>query len=360
MAFSNMNMNHEKQKSYSILKEEHRIFLRSRNVRLICLLFLIVLAFAGSLVIGEYSLSFTKFFVALRNADFLQLDFQVLFYLRLPRTLVSLLSGFALGVSGYLIQLIYDNPLGDPYIMGLSSASNLGATVAVTQGFAIASNIMTGTILLSLLFCLLCIALVVGIYIFAGSKRNTMILIGVALMLLFQSISMAFQYFSSPEAIKAITYWSTGNMTKSDWKSFFVLLIAILLCLIILRIYRNGLRFILLGDETALSMGVNPKRIRVFVLLCVAVMVSVVVSFIGVIGFIGLMSPHLYRLLMTHDDGSKAIQSGLVGALLLLMSDIVSRVVLSPVIIPVGIITSIIGIPAFVYLLMRRKNDYGN
>lgn len=278
----------------------------------------------------------------------------IIWQLRLPRILMGVMAGMALGSSGAVMQVILRNPLADPYMLGIASAASFGASLAIIFeiGFWDGPYLIIGN---AFLFSLLASGLILGL---SGKKDGTpeaMILTGLALLFFFQAMTTIVQYFGNADAVKAAVFWTVGNLGKADWEKISILFPLVTVGLLFLFLRSNDLNIMNAGDATAKSLGVNVDFTRGFNLVVCSFLVAGVVSFTGTIGFVGLVAPHLVRMIIGCDNRFLVPASGLVGSALLILADTVARTVLSPVILPVGAVTAFLGVPLFICLIIKDK-----
>ncbi len=281
-------------------------------------------------------------------------DREILFSIRLPRVFVALLMGMALGASGAVLQGILRNPLADPYILGISSGASLTAALGLISGItalgsftvpvmAFAGAVMSGAI--------------VGIM---GWKRGgiwpeRLLLAGVGLSFLFSALLMLLMSVSTDEGLRRATLWIFGDLSLSEWSRIPYGLLLVAAGIVLSTTRAKALNALILGDELAHSLGFTPQRERFILFLAVGLMTAASVSLGGMIGFIGLLIPHIMRFFLGADSRLLIIASALGGGALLCIADLISRSLLPPMELPAGVITAIIGAPYFLYLL-RRKN----
>jgi len=282
---------------------------------------------------------------------------EILFSIRAPRVVVAALMGMALGASGAVLQGMLRNPLADPYILGISSGASLSAALGILGGLtflgeftipvlAFIGAIMTGSI--------------VGMM---GWKRGglwpeRLLLAGVGLSFLFSALLMLIMSVSSDEGIRKAILWIFGDLSMSDWSRIPYGLAFVLAGIILSGTKAKALNTLILGDEFAHSLGFTPHRERFILFVAVGLLTAASVSLGGMIGFIGLLVPHIIRFFMGSDGRVLIPASALVGGALLCVADLISRSVIPPMELPAGIITALIGSPYFLYLL-RRKNVLG-
>jgi len=282
----------------------------------------------------------------------------IIWKLRLPRIFMGLLAGLALGSAGAVMQVVLRNPLADPYMLGISSAAGFGASLAIVLGVGVLSGpyLIIGN---AFLFSLLSSGLILLLSGRRGATPESMILTGLALLFFFQAMTTIIQYFGDSEAVKAAVFWTVGDLGKADWSKLAITAPLVVVGEILL-IWKSGdLNIMNTGDASAKSLGINVQRTRVFTMIVCTIMVAGIVSFTGTIGFIGLVAPHLVRMIIGADNRILVPASGLVGAVLLVLSDTIARTILSPVILPVGAVTAFLGVPLFIYLIMKKKGGLG-
>jgi iron complex transport system permease protein len=290
---------------------------------------------------------------------------QVLFHIRMPRVLAAILSGVALAISGSVIQTVIRNPLGSPYTLGLSAASMFGAAlVIVLSGYM--GHLPLGQILRSspylitlsaFIFGLLCAFFISALARWRGASPETLIIAGIILSSLFNSGTSLLQYFSNDTELAAIVSWMFGDLGKADGNNVRLLLIVVIPSMIYFLFNSFSLSALNAGDEVAQSLGVRVNRLRIVHILVASLCTAVTVAFFGIIAFVGLIIPHVTRRLLGSNEPTVIIGSAILGATFLLLSDIIARTIVAPIVIPVGIITSFVGAPFFLYLLLFNINS---
>jgi iron complex transport system permease protein len=279
--------------------------------------------------------------------------------LRMPRAGLALLGGAALAIAGVLFQGLLRNPLVSPFTLGIAPAAAFGAALALLfvqgQGASSGGALVVG----ALVSGLLCAAVVLGL---AGVKRmqpTTLILLGIALTQLFTALTAGLQYIANEETLAAIVRWTWGTVNGAVW--YQVTTLAVLLVVVVPYVqWRsaavNAIAFA--GDDAARSLGVPVGRVRVELIVVAVLVTAVTISFTGIIGFVGLVGPHIARLVIGADHRFLLPFSALVGGLLLVV-DAVGRVVLAPAVVPAGIVDALVGAPVFLYLILARKRSFG-
>ena len=343
----------------------------SRRKLLLILLMLIVFAglFVTGLSFGGASYSIGESWGALTsgitNKDPANVRQSIIWTLRVPRVLMGAVCGCGLGVAGLIMQTILRNPLASPYTLGISAAASFGASLSIVSRTSIllmfipaAINYDVMIISNSFFFTTLCTFLIYFLSRLRKVTAETILLFGVAMMYVFEAATSFMQFLGNPEELAELVYWMFGSMSKASWSKFYITLIAIVICLLIA--YRNAWNFnsLMMGDESAQSSGVHVERLRIIGLLISSFITSVVVSLLGPIGFIGLVAPHIGRMLVGSDHRFLIPVTCLAGSILLIFADTLSNILLAPVILPVGITTSFVGVPLLIYLIMKRRKEH--
>lgn len=284
----------------------------------------------------------------------------ILTQIRLPRTLLGLAVGAVLAVSGVAMQGLFRNPLADPGLVGVSSGAGLGAAVAIVGGAAL------GGLPEALAPYLLSISAFAGGFLITAlvyrlGRRDgqtsvvTMLLAGIALnALAFATIGL-FTYLADDATLRTLTFWNLGSLNGASYARLWPLLVVVLAVIAWLPRRASALNALLLGESEARHLGFDVERLKGELVFCTALGVGAAVAASGLIGFIGLVVPHLVRLLVGPDHRVLLPASALAGASLILFSDLAARLVLSPAELPIGIVTALVGAPFFLYLLLRGR-----
>ncbi|MBP2134383.1 iron complex transport system permease protein [Methanomicrobium sp. W14] len=282
----------------------------------------------------------------------------VVWDIRLHRVLFAVAAGFGLAIAGTVMQGILRNPLASPFTLGIASAASCGASVAIILfgGIAVLSGNLA-VILLAFIFAMLASF---GIYAMSkkkGLSSSSMILAGIALMYLFSAITSLLQYFGSTDQAAAVVYWMFGSLDSTTWAKLGIvcLILAVITPYLVYKAW--DLNALAEGDEIAKSIGVPVERSMTTFMFISSVITAVIIAFTGTIGFIGLVAPHMTRMVTGSDHRILIPASGLVGAAVLLAADDFSRIIIYPSVIPVGIMTAFLGVPFFLYLFLKR-GDY--
>ncbi len=266
--------------------------------------------------------------------------------LRLPRVLCAIFAGSALALGGLVFQSVFRNPMADSYILGVSS----GASCLI--GFSTLLHLELGNVPSALLGSVGTTALL-----FSTNRKNhqKLLLSGIALNFLLSALTTLTIYLGKQQ-MDSVIYWTMGSLSASSWTRVYILAVAGLLSFVLLMSQATAMDLLLLDDSTAVSSGLNLRKIRLILLFWASVLTALVVAFCGIIGFVGLMAPHFARLLVGPKHKNLIPVSTLLGANLLLLADILSRFIIAPSELPIGIITSVLGAPFFLALLWRKPN----
>ncbi len=274
---------------------------------------------------------------------------------RLHRVLFAVVAGFGLAIAGSVMQGVLRNPLASPFTLGIASAASCGASVAIILG----TGLISGSLLIignAFLFAMLASAAIYGMARLRGMGSETLILAGIALMYLFSAVTSLLQYLGTADKVQEVVFWMFGSLDKSTWPKLGIVTVVVVAVVPFLLWHAWDLNALAEGDEVAASLGVPVERSMVGFMLAASLITAVIICFTGTIGFIGLVAPHITRMVIGTDHRTLLPASGLVGAVLLHGADCLARTAIPGTIIPVGIMTAFLGIPFFLYLFMRRED----
>ncbi len=285
----------------------------------------------------------------------------VVWDIRLPRTIMGVLVGASLAISGAMMQSLFRNPLADPGLVGVSSGAALAAMSVIVLGVpAVLESYGFDR------FGFLPLAAFVGslitttaLYMISTRKGRTstatMLLAGIAIAALAGAFTGVLVYMSTDQQLRDLTFWSLGSLAGATWGKIFAIIPFTLPVFLLASMVANGLNGLLLGESQALHIGINVQRVKALAVFLVALAVGAAVSVSGIIGFVGIVVPHLLRLIVGPDNRFLLPSCALLGASLLLCADMVSRIIVVPAELPIGIVTAILGGPFFLWLLLRRR-----
>lgn len=275
---------------------------------------------------------------------------------RIPRVLCAALVGASLSLCGGAMQGLLKNPLADGSTLGVSSGASLGAVIAIAFGVTIPSVPLAGTMVFAILFAFISLMLILALAyrLDRSLSTNTIILIGVIFSMFASSMTSLITAFAS-DKVKQITFWTMGSLSGSTYGNVAALFAALLIFGGAILCMCRELNAFALGEDNALSVGVNVKRVKLAVLICVSALIGVSVSIGGTIGFVGLVIPHMTRMI-TGPDHKKLLPACIFsGGIFLMLSDLVARTIVSPVELPIGVVTSLVGAAAFVVIFFKSR-----
>ncbi|GAA0797446.1 FecCD family ABC transporter permease [Psychrobacter piscatorii] len=278
----------------------------------------------------------------------------IVYDLRLPIAFMALLVGASLGAGGAEMQTLLNNPMASPYTLGLAAAAGFGASLVIAFGsfglplqYAVPIGAFSMTMIASAV-----------LFLFASLRQftaATLILVGIALLFIFQSLLSLVQFTASAEVSQQILFWLFGSLTKSTWSNVSVVAVVSGICITLLMRDNWKLTALRLGEQRASALGVNITRLRIKTLILVAMMTATAISFVGVIGFIGLVAPHVARLLVGEDQRYFLPATMLAGAAFLSFSSVLSKVIVPGALFPVGIVTSFVGVPFLFWIIWTKR-----
>jgi iron complex transport system permease protein len=278
----------------------------------------------------------------------------IIWNIRIPRILTALLAGWGLALAGVQMQGILKNPLASPFTLGISSGAGFGASLAVLAGVSLVKGkyFLIGN---AFIFALIPAFVIFFLSRIRKTSPGMMILAGISLAYIFSAGVTLISYFSKAEDLKALSVWMMGNTGKTNWSDLWPLFLIIFFSSFVLMWKTRALNIMNAGDETAKSLGVEVERTRIFIMAVSSLITASVVCFTGMIGFVGLVAPHIMRLVIGGDNRFLVPASALFGGAFLLGADIISMKVIEPSVLPVGIITALLGGPLFFILIVKGK-----
>lgn len=323
-------------------------------------LLICAVSFITDVIVGPASLTLRDVWLAVMQASEVSKNADVIIWsIRLPTAVMALLVGASLGIAGAGMQTILDNPLSSPYTLGISAGAGFGASLVVVIGLS--SLEFLGEFMVP--FGAFVFAGLTSFFIYSINKiknfsSETMILAGIGMMFLFQALQSLMQYMATPEALQNIVFWTMGSLTKANWLSISIVLVALLVMLPLMMRESWRLTALKLGDEKASGLGVNVEHLRVKIFLFISIITAVAVSFVGTIGFIGIVGPHIARMLVGEEQRYFLPLSAVCGMVILSLASIASKMLIPGAMFPIGIVTAIIGVPFFFSLVLTRKGSY--
>ena len=344
------------------VKEQYKKFISRKIVFIFISIGLIIVIASIAATLGTYPITVREVYATIWRGFFttsatLTITEIVVWNLRLPVILMGIIAGTGLAIAGTVMQGVLRNPLASPFTLGISAAAGFGAALAIIFGagffggkWLIISN--------AFLFSLVPTFVIMGLARYRRATPETMILGGIALFSIFGAATSMIMYFGDKHAVREAYFWMVGSLGRASWDNLPPLFIVLPVCTVLLMGKSWDINAMSSGDEAAKSLGVDVEPTRLFVMLVASLLTASIISFVGSIGFIGLVAPHICRMVIGGDNRFLIPASGLCGAVLLLAADTVARTIIAPIILPVGILTAFIGGPIFFHLLMRKKKSY--
>ena len=346
------------------LKKEYFSVNAKKRWLLVGLIVCVALAILWSLNVGPAKVGLKTVWVVLcdlfeHNELLTNGERVIVLRVRLPRIAASILVGVLLANSGLLMQGIFQNPLVSPYTLGVSNGAAFGASLAIvlSAGFSsiAASNQLVS--LFAFLFAALTMYLVQMIGKLAKDSAKSLLLAGVAISHLFSSLVSFIKYVVDIEKLPELVFWQMGSVSDATWPQIALMLIVTVVSMIVMAVFAWDLNVMSTGEESAISLGVNYKHLRRIAFLFSTLMTGVAVAFAGTIGFVGMVAPHIARMLVGNDYRYTIPTASLCGALLLLVADSISRMLVTAIALPIGVITSMIGVPFFIWLIVQKRQE---
>lgn len=331
----------------------------------ICALIVLTIVSAGT---GAVHLSWKEIIDLMRHR--FGADIQVnsiheglFFQIRLPRTFLCILVGASLSVSGAMMQSLFRNPIVEPGLIGTSAGSAFGAAMLIVLGQYrfFQSFSFLGDLLMPVCAFIGGLIATFLVYYFSASLNRVnisiMILAGIAINAIAAGGTGFLSYIARDPQARSITFWNLGSVSGANWQSVSIVAVSTIVGFVLSLRFAKSLNALQLGDAEAGYLGINTERLKIFVILVNTLLVSVATSMVGIIAFVGLIVPHLLRLLKGSDNRYLLIGSALLGAIVLISTDMVCRTVIAPAEMPIGIVTAFIGAPVFLWLLYRFRNN---
>lgn len=343
-----------------ILKEEKN---NSKKIIIlsVTLLILIILASVYSVMFGAAKIEIQDLLRTILHNE-KGMIYNIVWNIRLPAIFTAMISGMGLALAGAVMQSILKNPLASPFTLGISHAAAFGAAFAIVvidisnySSLSFLNNLYLPAVS-AFVFSQLAVIIVLFISFQKEASKESIVLAGIALSSLFTAGTTALEFFADDLELASVIYWTFGDPGRTSWKQFLIVLVIFLLALIYF-IYQGWNYGILnSGDEIAASLGVNFRKLRLFAMTAASILTAVIISFVGVIGFIGLVTPHIIKKIAPGNQRQLFLNSALAGGLILIVADNLSRTIFRPVVLPVGILTAFLGAPLFIYLIIRGRD----
>lgn len=340
------------------LTRQYAVQQRHRALAVLGLALLLLALFVTDLATGPSGLPWSTWWIALREPQGLDEGVRVILWdLRLPQATMAILVGASLGLAGAQMQTVLNNPLASPFTLGLSAAATVGASLAIVTGFtAWGLGNEVALPLCAIAGAAFAAALIQLLAWRWGASAQAVILFGIALLFTFDALLWLLQYVADSNALQQIVFWTMGSLGRSTWPRIATLAGVFVICAIWTQRQAWALTALRSGEDQARSSGVVVERLRLVSLLRVCLLSGTALAFVGTIGFVGLVGPHIARLSLGEDHRYYLPASALAGALMLVGASILSKILVPGIVLPVGIVTALIGVPAFMVLILRHQS----
>ncbi|TPG63483.1 FecCD family ABC transporter permease [Ewingella americana] len=342
----------------SVMGQYQRI-VRRRLLLMLVLVMAIIASLIIDFIMGPSGLSLGTLWQTLFDAASADAGTRVIVWdIRLPYALMAIAVGMSLGLAGAEMQTILNNPLASPFTLGVSSAAAFGAALAIVLGIGIPGVPDQWFISANaFIFALLAALMLDGITRWTRVASSGVVLFGIALVFTFNALVSLMQFIATEDTLQGLVFWTMGSLARASWVKLGVMLLAFFVLLPWSMMSAWKLTALRLGEDRAISFGIDVRRLRLGTLLRISILSALAVAFVGPIGFIGLVAPHIARLMFGEDHRFYLPASALIGALVLSMASVASKNLVPGVIIPVGIVTSLVGVPFFLSIILRHRGN---
>lgn len=339
------------------LAARYRTFTRLRLLVLAALFAAVCASLVADVAIGPSTFPFADVLRGLAARDTLPAAQQIILWeVRLPYAVMAVLVGASLGLAGAEMQTALNNPLASPFTLGVSAAAAVGASIAVVTGFTLLAWGENLAVPLCAFAGALCAtALVQWLAWRQGATVDTVVLFGIALLFSFEALLWLLQYLADSNALQQIVFWTMGSLGRATWTKIAIVGVVLLACAAWSSRQGWALTTLRAGEDQARAVGVPVERLRLVTLLRVSLLAATALSFVGTIGFVGLVGPHIARLLVGEDHRHYLPGAALAGALMMSLASILSKALVPGVVLPIGIITALVGVPLFMVLVLRQR-----
>lgn len=333
-------------------------FVRNRQLIVAALVLVLIASFLADLSFGPSNLGPLDALKALFGLEgSTRVQNVIMWNVRLPQAVIAVLVGAALALAGAEMQTILDNPLASPFTLGVSSAASFGAAIALVLGVSLPGVPTEWLVSVNaFIFAALSVLLLQALAYRPGTGPSVLVLFGIAMVFTFNALVALVQYVASEQALQQFVFWTMGSIAQASWDKIIILSVALLIAFPTSFGARWQLTALRLGEDRARSFGIHVQRLRFFALMRVSLLAALSVAFVGTVGFVGLVGPHIARLLVGEDHRFFLPASLLVGAIVMSLASLVSKMLVPGVLLPIGIVTSLVGIPVFLSLILSRRD----
>ncbi|KLU15590.1 MULTISPECIES: FecCD family ABC transporter permease [Xenorhabdus] len=349
----------KKQLSECDIKAHYRHILRRRIAWILFIILAIGISVVLDFTIGPSGLSLQTLWQTLFSPDSVNVATRVIVWdIRLPYALMAVVIGLSLGLAGAEMQTVLNNPLASPSTLGVSEAASFGAALAIVLDIGIPGIPEQWFISANaFLFALLAALMLDGITRWTRVATTGVVLFGIAMVFTFEALVSMMQFIATEDTLQGLVFWTMGSLGRATWEKLGIMMLVFSVITSISLSNSWKLTALRLGEDRAISFGINIGRLRLGTLLRISILTALAVAFVGPIAFIGLVAPHIARIVFGEDHRFFLPASALIGALVLSMASIASKNLIPGVIIPVGIVTSLVGVPFFLSIVLRHKGN---
>lgn len=335
----------------------YRALVRRKQLVLLALSLVMVLSVVADLGLGPARYSMREVVLALLGSPEVSQQISVVIWdIRMPVALMAVVVGAALSAAGAQMQTILNNPLASPFTLGISAAASFGASVALVFGIGFLPWAIDYVVSINALLMAMAASLFIH---FMSQKRGvtveTIVLLGITLVFTFNALLALVQYLASEQALSAVVFWTMGSLTRSTWPKLAITTVVLAVALPLFMRRAWSLTALRLGEDKAASFGVNVRWLRLETMMIISLLAAVPVAFVGTIGFIGLVGPHIARMLVGEDQRYFLPAAVLSGATILSLTSVISKSIVPGTIFPIGIITALVGVPFLFSLIMTTR-----
>ncbi|MGV1829522.1 FecCD family ABC transporter permease [Agrobacterium vitis] len=338
-------------------RSQYRALTARRVTILLCLLAALATSVAVDMALGPARYTLSQVLSAIFTPDSVSNQIRVVIWdIRMPIALMAVTVGACLSLAGAQMQTILANPLASPFTLGISAAAGFGAALALVGGVAVFPAAIEFMVPINaFLMAMLASLFIYGVSTMRGVTVETIVLLGIALVFTFNALLSLLEYLASEQALAAVVFWTMGSLTKATWMKVGVTLAVLVISVPLFARRAWALTALRLGDDKAASLGVNVRALRLETMMLVSLLAAIPVSFVGTIGFVGLVGPHIARMLVGEDQRFFLPGSVICGALLLSVTSVVSKMLIPGAILPIGVITALVGVPFFFSLIFTNR-----
>ncbi|MBS9439199.1 iron ABC transporter permease [Photorhabdus noenieputensis] len=343
----------------SSVKVHYRYILRRRIVMMVFIVLIIGVSLVLDFTIGPSGLSLSSLWQTLMSPESVDAGTRVIVWdIRLPYALMAVVIGLSLGLAGAEMQTILNNPLASPSTLGVAQAAAFGAALAIVSGIGIPGVPDQWFISANaFIFALLAALVLDTITRLTRVATSGVVLFGIALVFTFEALVSMMQFIATEDTLQGLVLWTMGSLARATWIKLGVMLLVFAVVFPISMMNSWRLTALRLGEDRAISFGIDVRRLRLGTLLRISILAALAVAFVGPIAFVGLIAPHIARMMFGEDHRFYLPASALIGALVLSMASIASKNLIPGVVIPVGIVTALVGVPFFLSIILRHRGN---